>query len=137
MTPADDRNLAGESRYSRQRLFTPVGDRGQARLSEARVGLVGCGALGSTIADHLVRAGVGHLRLVDRDFLELNNLQRQMLYTEADVRERIPKAEAAARHLREFNSEVTVEPVVADVNPFSILAFAEGLDLLVDGTDNF
>ena len=134
VAPGDDPRL---SRYHRQMLFAPFGAEGQDKLAAARVGLVGCGALGSVIASHLVRAGVGHLRLVDRDFLEMNNLQRQMLYTEADVRERIPKAEAAARHLREFNSEVTVEPVVADVNPFSILDFAEGLDLLVDGTDNF
>jgi len=125
------------SRYHRQMLFAPFGAEGQRKLADARVGLVGCGALGSVIASHLVRAGVGHLRLVDRDFLELNNLQRQMLYTEADVRGRIPKAEAAARHLREFNSEVVVEPLVADINPFSIVSFADGLDLLVDGTDNF
>jgi len=134
MAPGDDPRL---SRYHRQMLFAPFGVDGQRTLADARVGLVGCGALGSVIASHLVRAGVGHLRLVDRDFLELNNLQRQMLYTEADVREKIPKAEAAARHLREFNSEVIVEPVVADINPFSIVRFAEGLDLLVDGTDNF
>src|SRR5680860_487404 len=137
MTPADDRNLAGESRYSRQRLFTPVGDRGQARLSEARVGLVGCGALGSTIADHLVRAGVGYLRLVDRDFLELNNLQRQTLYTEEDVAARLPKAVAAAERLGAVNSEVEVEAQVQDIDSHSIRAFGEGLECLVDGTDNF
>lgn len=127
----------GSERYHRQMLFAPFAGEGQERLARARVGLVGCGALGSVIASHLVRAGVGHLRIVDRDFLELNNLQRQMLYTEADVRDRIPKAEAAARHLRDINSEVVVEALVADVNPFSIVGFAEGLDVLVDGTDNF
>lgn len=125
------------SRYHRQMLFAPIGAEGQERLSRARVGLVGCGALGSVIAGHLVRAGVGFLRVVDRDFLELNNLQRQALYTEEDVARRLPKAIAAAAHLREVNSEVVIEPVVADVNPFSIGRFAEGLDLLVDGTDNF
>lgn len=125
------------SRYHRQMLFGPIGEAGQRRLGGARVGLVGCGALGSVIAGHLVRAGVGYLRIVDRDFLELNNLQRQALFTEADVRERVPKAVAAAEHLRRANSEVLVEPLVADVDPFSIIAFAEGLDLLVDGTDNF
>lgn len=125
------------SRYHRQILFGPMGADGQERLSKARVGLVGCGALGSVIAGHLVRAGVGFLRIVDRDFLELNNLQRQTLYTEQDVALRLPKAIAAAAHLREANSEVVVEPVVADINPFSITRFAEGLDLLVDGTDNF
>lgn len=125
------------SRYHRQMLFAPVGSGGQRRLGAARVGLVGCGALGSVIAGHLVRAGVGHLRIVDRDFLELNNLQRQALFTEADVERRTPKAVAAAEHLRAINSQVVVEPIVADVNPFSILPFAEGLDVLVDGTDNF
>lgn len=125
------------SRYHRQMLFGPMGEEGQTRLAQARVGLVGCGALGSVIASHLVRAGVGFLRVVDRDFLELNNLQRQMLYTEDDVSRRLPKAVAAADHLRAVNSEVVIEPVVADINPFSIVRFAEGLDLLVDGTDNF
>ncbi|MHB0979708.1 MAG: ThiF family adenylyltransferase [Thermoleophilia bacterium] len=125
------------SRYHRQMLFAPFGEEGQRRLGAARVGLVGCGALGSVIAGHLVRAGVGYLRIVDRDFLELNNLQRQSLFTEADVRDRTPKAVAAAEHLRRINGEVVVEPLVADVNPFSIVPFAEGLDLLVDGTDNF
>ncbi len=125
------------SRYHRQMLFAPFGEEGQRRLGAARVGLVGCGALGSVIAGHLVRAGVGYLRIVDRDFLELNNLQRQALFTEADVRDRTPKAVAAAEHLRRINGEVVVEPLVADVNPFSIVPFAEDLDLLVDGTDNF
>ncbi|HZK48596.1 MAG TPA: ThiF family adenylyltransferase [Thermoleophilia bacterium] len=134
MTSGEDPRF---SRYQRQMLFAPFGAQGQEKLASARVGLVGCGALGSVIANHLVRAGVGYVRLVDRDFLELNNLQRQMLFTESDVRERIPKAEAAAGHLREINSDVTVDPVVADINPFSIVEFGDGLDLLVDGTDNF
>lgn len=128
---------ARNSRYHRQILVEGFGEEGQRLLAGARVGLVGCGALGSVIAGQLVRAGIGHLRIIDRDFLELNNLQRQMLYTEADVIERLPKAVAAARHLRAANSEVTVEPVVGNVDPFSILSFADGLDLLVDGTDNF
>ena len=102
------------ARYSRQLLFAPIGLQGQRRLVAARVGLVGCGALGSVIAGHLVRAGVGFLRLADRDYLELNNLQRQMLYTEADVERRLPKAVAAAEHLRAINSEVVVEPLVGD-----------------------
>lgn len=125
------------ARYSRQTLFAPIGLQGQRRLAAARVGLVGCGALGSVVAGHLVRAGVGFLRLADRDYLELNNLQRQMLYTEADVERRLPKAVAAAEHLRAINSEVVVEPLVADLNPFSVVDFAEDLDLVVDGTDNF
>ena len=126
-----------QSRYHRQMLFERLGAAGQRRLNAARVGVVGCGALGSMIATHLVRSGVGMVRVVDRDFPELNNLHRQMLFTEADVAARTPKAAAAAAHLREMNSDVQVEGVVADVNPFSILAFGEGLDLLVDGTDNF
>ncbi len=118
-------------------LYERLGASGQRRLAAARVGVVGCGALGSTIAAHLVRSGVGLVRVVDRDFPEMNNLHRQMLYTEADVALRIPKAVAAAAHLREANSDVQVERVVADVNPFSILQFGDGLDMLVDGTDNF
>ncbi len=139
MAPTSDRPdpPAQGSRYHRQILFPPVGEEGQAKLGRARVGLVGCGALGSVIASELVRAGVAYLRVVDRDFLELNNLQRQMLYTEDDVARRLPKAEAAAAHLRAANSQVVVEPMVADLNPHSILAFGEGLDLLVDATDNF
>ena len=134
---SDDVDALRASRYHRQMLYARLGAAGQRRLSSGRVGVVGCGALGSTIATHLVRSGVGLVRLVDRDFPELNNLHRQTLYTEADVAARIPKAVAAADHLREMNSEVRVEGVVADVNSFSILAFGEGLDLLVDGTDNF
>ncbi|MCL5942876.1 MAG: ThiF family adenylyltransferase [Actinobacteria bacterium] len=129
--------MTNVTRYSRQTLFAPIGEEGQRRLARARVGLVGCGALGSVIAGHLVRAGVGYLRIADRDYLELNNLQRQMLFTEADVARRLPKAVAAAEHLRAINSEVEVEPLVVDLNPFSVVDFADGLDLLVDGTDNF
>ena len=129
--------MTNVTRYSRQTLFAPIGEEGQRRLARARVGLVGCGALGSVIAGHLVRAGVGYLRIADRDYLELNNLQRQMLFTEADVARRLPKAVASAEHLRAINSEVEVEPLVVDLNPFSVVDFADGLDLLVDGTDNF
>jgi adenylyltransferase/sulfurtransferase len=118
-------------------IFPLLGEDGQRKLAGARVGLVGCGALGSIIASHLVRSGVGYLRLVDRDYPQLHNLHRQFLYTEQDVAARLPKAVAAADHLRAANSQVTVDPVVGDINPFSIKAFAEGLDMLVDGTDNF
>jgi molybdopterin-synthase adenylyltransferase len=118
-------------------LFAPVGEEGQRRIGRARVGLVGCGALGSVIASQLVRAGVGLLRIIDRDYLELTNLARQMLYTEEDVAARLPKAVAAARHLKELNSTVAVESLVADLTPFSVVDFAEGVDVLVDGTDNF
>ncbi len=123
-------------RYSRQVLFAPIGAGGQDRLRRSRVALVGCGALGSVLADTLVRAGVGFLRIIDRDFLELNNLQRQVLFDEDDLEAGLPKAEAAARKLRRINSEVEVEPVVADLNPGNAEALCTGVHLILDGTDN-
>jgi molybdopterin-synthase adenylyltransferase len=125
------------ARYSRQILFAPVGEEGQRRLMKARVTLIGCGALGSAQANTLVRAGVGFLRIVDRDFIELNNLQRQTLFTEQDVAEGLPKAVAAKLHLEAINSQVTIEAVVADVNHRNIEQATEGTNLLLDGTDNF
>lgn len=124
-------------RYSRQMLVCNIGRDGQEKLLGARVGLIGCGALGSNIASHLVRAGVGFLRLIDSDHAELHNLHRQILYTEDDVARRVPKAEAAAAHLRHVNSAVIVEPHVAHLDADGLPAFADGLDILVDGTDNF
>jgi adenylyltransferase/sulfurtransferase len=114
-----------------------LGDEGQARLGGARVLLVGCGALGTHLADTLVRAGVGSLRIVDRDFIELNNLQRQVLFDEDDLAAGLPKAEAARRKLSRVNSSVNVEAVVADASFRNIEQLAEGADLLLDGTDNF
>src|SRR3954449_10865759 len=108
-------------RYSRQMRFYGVGEDGQQRLRDSHVTLVGCGALGTVLANALVRAGVGHLRLIDRDFIETNNLQRQILFDEADVAANLPKAEAAARKLRLINSGVPVEPVVTDVDRTNIL----------------
>ena len=130
---------AGERfyRYSRQMMLPALGVRGQEKLASARVGLVGCGALGSVIANHLVRAGVGYLRIADGDFPELHNLQRQVLYDEDDVRRHAPKVEAAAAHLRAINSEVVVDPRVVRLDEDSLPGFAGDLDLLVDGTDNF
>jgi molybdopterin-synthase adenylyltransferase len=124
-------------RYSRQMLVPHIGREGQELLQQARVGLVGCGALGSAIANNLVRAGVGLLRLADRDYPEMHNLHRQVLFTEQDVARRVPKAEAAAAHLREVNGQVTVEPMVATIDPGTMAGFADGLHILVDGTDNF
>jgi len=124
-------------RYSRQIRFAGIGQAGQERLAKSRVLLVGCGALGSSLAETLVRAGVGFLRLVDRDFVDLSNLQRQVLYDEQDVAERLPKAIAATRKLERINSTVQIEPHVADVDPRNILQLAEGVDLLLDGLDNF
>lgn len=124
-------------RYSRQVLFEPIGLEGQRRLLASRVTLVGCGALGTVLANTLVRAGVGFLRIVDRDFVELDNLQRQVLFDEADLAAGLPKAEAARRALARINSEVTVEAVVADANPSNIEALCADAQLILDGTDNF
>src|ERR687885_506179 len=124
-------------RYSRQMRFPGIGADGQRRLLASRVTLCGCGALGTVLANALVRAGVGHLRLVDRDFIETSNLQRQVLFDENDVAENLPKAEAAARKLRAINSGVRVEPVVTDIDRGNILGLVEDADLVLDGTDNF
>ncbi len=124
-------------RYSRQMRFPGIGQDGQARLLAGRVTLVGCGALGTVIANHLARAGVGFLRIVDRNFIELHNLQRQVLFDEADVAEGLPKAEAAARKLRLINSGITVEPVVTDVDRTNVLALCGDADVILDGSDNF
>ena len=125
------------SRYVRQMRYHPFGEVGQQRLSQSRVLLCGCGALGSVLANTLVRAGVGLTRIVDRDFLELNNLQRQVLYEEGDVAAELPKAIAAREHLLKINSQVQVEAVVADLDRDNILALAEDVDLILDGLDNF
>ena len=124
-------------RYNRQMLFGPLGRSGQERLARARVLVAGCGALGSVVASTLVRAGVGLTRIVDRDFIELNNLQRQVLFTEADVAAGLPKAVAAAHALQAVNSQVAIEPVVADLTADTIEAQLDGIDLVVDGLDNF
>ncbi|MFO1005893.1 MAG: ThiF family adenylyltransferase [Planctomycetaceae bacterium] len=124
-------------RYRKQTLFAPLGEAGQLRLRSGRALVVGAGALGSVIAESLVRAGVGLVRLVDRDFVEITNLQRQVLYDEQDVADQLPKAEAAARKLRIINSTVTVEPVVADLTSENIRTLADGVQVIVDGADNF
>lgn len=124
-------------RYSRQVRFAPLGEPGQLRLMNSRVALCGCGALGTVMADALVRAGVGYVRLIDRDFVEISNLQRQVLFDEQDVADQLPKAVAAATKLRRINSLVTVEPIVADLHPQNIESLLQGVDLILDGTDNF
>jgi adenylyltransferase/sulfurtransferase len=129
--------MPSDDRYSRQILFHGIREEGQRRIREGRVLLCGCGALGSAIADSLVRAGVGFLRLVDRDFVELTNLQRQVLYDEQDIAEQLPKAIAAVRKLAKINSGVALEPLVADIDHTNMLDLAEGVDLIVDGMDNF
>src|SRR5438270_3983162 len=124
-------------RYSRQMRFPGLGEEGQRRLLDSHVTLCGCGALGTVLANALVRAGVGHLRLVDRDFIETHNLQRQVLFDEHDVAENLPKAEAAARKLGAINSSVYVEPVVTDIDHTNIVELVKDADLILDGTDNF
>ncbi len=124
-------------RYAKQILFKPLGEAGQKKLSTSRVAIIGLGALGSVLANHLVRAGVGFVRLVDRDFVELDNLQRQVLYDEDDVRNALPKAVAAARRLSKINSEVKLEPRVTDVSHGTAETLTEDVDLVLDGLDNF
>ena len=126
-----------DDRYSRQVLFREIGAAGQKKLLAARVVLVGCGATGSAIASLLARAGVGTLRIIDRDYVEPSNLQRQSLFDENDARESLPKAVAAARQIARFNSQIVVEPQVADLVPANVDALFGGADLILDGTDNF
>ena len=126
-----------QERYSRQVLFAPLGTEGQAKLLASRVAIVGCGATGSTLTSLLARAGVGYLRIIDRDFVEPSNLQRQNLFDEKDAAESLPKPVAAAAKIAEFNSEVTVEPHVADLSPQNADAMLGGVQLFLDGTDNF
>jgi len=124
-------------KYSRQILFAAIGEEGQQRLLQSSAVLVGCGALGTVAANLLVRAGVGRLRIIDRDFVELSNLQRQTLFEESDARESLPKAVAAQRRLAAINSDAAVEPVVADLNPENTRELLSGFPLILDGTDNF
>jgi molybdopterin/thiamine biosynthesis adenylyltransferase len=126
-----------EERYSRQILFGGIGTEGQSRLSAGRVAIVGCGATGSALASLLARAGVGTMRIIDRDYVEVSNLQRQSLFEEKDAAESLPKAIAAARRIASFNSECVVEARVEDVTPVNIHSMLEGVDLILDGTDNY
>ena len=130
-------NSEQREKYSRQILFAAIGEQGQERLLAAGAVLVGCGALGTVVANLLVRAGLGRLRIIDRDFVESSNLQRQTLFDEADAREALPKAVAAERHLREINSDALVEGIVADLTPANGEELLAGFPLILDGTDNF
>lgn len=129
-----NKNLA---RYLRQTIFPGIGQDGQQKLLAARVVIVGCGATGTVIANHLARAGIGRLTIVDRDFIELNNLQRQLLFDEQDLAENLPKAIAAERKLRAINSDIEVRGVVSDVNAENVETLIEAATLVMDGTDNF
>jgi adenylyltransferase/sulfurtransferase len=124
-------------KYSRQILFAGIGEAGQEKILAASAVLVGCGALGTAVANLLVRAGLGRLRIVDRDFVEPSNLQRQTLFDEADAREALPKAIAAERRLRAINSGVQVEGIVGDLTPKNAAELLSGFPLILDGTDNF
>jgi molybdopterin-synthase adenylyltransferase len=131
MTPRD------QERYSRQILFEGIGKAGQQRLLDARVVVVGCGALGSFQAGALARAGVGFLKIIDRDYVELSNLQRQWLFDQCDVEQGLPKSIAAARHLAAINSDIRIEPAVADLEPGNVDELLGESGLILDGTDNF
>lgn len=132
-----DQGTISRERYSRQILFRGIGEEGQQKLQSARVAVVGCGATGSALAGLLARAGVGSLRIIDRDYVESSNLQRQSLFDEADAAESLPKAIAAAGKIAAFNSQVIVQPKVEDLIPANVEALLEGMDLILDGTDNF
>jgi adenylyltransferase/sulfurtransferase len=124
-------------RYSRQTLFSPIGKAGQERLQASTAAIIGCGALGTVLANNLCRAGVGHLIIADRDYIELNNLQRQILFDEDDVARRLPKAIAAAEKLRKVNSDIQVEALVEDIHIESIEELVQRSDIMLDATDNF
>lgn len=124
-------------RYSRQILFAPIGEEGQRKLGERSALIVGAGALGTVIANHLVRSGIGLVRVVDRDYVEKSNLQRQMLYDEYDALNAMPKAIAAQRKLQRINSEIQVEGKVIDVTKETIMELIDDMDIVIDGTDNF
>ncbi len=130
-------SLGLDERYSPQVLFRGIGAEGQRKLTASRIVIVGCGATGSALASLLARAGVGVIRIIDRDYVEPSNLQRQSLFDEADAAESLPKAIAAARKIAAFNSGIVIEPHVADLTPGNIAALLDGAQLILDGTDNF
>ena len=130
-------NPAQLEKYSRQILFNEIGESGQERLLSGGAVIVGCGALGTVAANLLVRGGVGRVRIIDRDFVEPSNLQRQTLFEEQDAKDALPKAIAAERRLRAINSDVAVEGIVADLTPENAVELLQGFPVILDGTDNF
>ena len=124
------------NRYARQSVFQPIGEEGQKKLLHAKVVILGMGALGTVAANNLCRAGVGYLRMVDRDYVELSNLQRQVLFDEEDARQALPKVIAAANHLQEVNSQIRFEPIIGDINSTNIENLTQDMDLVLDATDN-
>jgi adenylyltransferase/sulfurtransferase len=137
LTPRPSCAGALDQRYSRQILFPGLGVQGQERIQQAAICIVGCGALGSFQAEALARAGIGRLRLIDRDYVDYTNLQRQWLYDESDAHNESPKAIAAARRLQKINSHVQIDALVKDVTPSNAEELAAGFDMILDGTDNF
>jgi adenylyltransferase/sulfurtransferase len=135
--PEEISPIKDTDRYSRQVLFAGIGETGQQQLAQAHVAIVGCGAMGAASASLLARAGIGTLTLIDRDFVEPSNLQRQVLFDEADARDSLPKAEAARRHIAQFNSRVTVHAHIADLVPGNIADLLAGAHIILDATDNF
>ncbi len=129
--------MTSDDRYSRQILFEGIGEDGQSRLAQSRVVIIGCGALGAVQAETLARAGVGNLVLIDRDFVEESNLQRQIMFEESDALRRMPKAVASASRIARVNSAIRVEPIVTDVNFENIEELIAGASVVLDGTDNF
>ena len=125
-----------ELRYSRQVLFAPIGLKGQKRLKASSVVIIGCGGLGTTSAHYLTRAGIGRIKIVDRDFVELENIHRQMLFDETDARQRLPKAVAAIEKLKKVNSSIRLESEVCDVTARNIESLIKGFDVVLDGLDN-
>jgi molybdopterin/thiamine biosynthesis adenylyltransferase len=130
-------NSKYSERYSRQILFSLIGEDGQKKLQKGRVAVIGCGGLGSNITNSLARAGVGFIRIIDKDTVELSNLQRQLLFDEKDVEEKLPKALTAKSKLDLVNSDVGIEAIVDEVNKNNLGMFLQGVDLVLDGTDNF
>ena len=126
-----------EDRYSRQVLFSGIGAEGQKKLQSASIAIIGCGATGSSLASLLARAGVGKMRIIDRDYVEASNLQRQALFDEVDAAECFPKALAAARKITQFNSDIAVNGMVEDLTPANVESLLGGVDLILDATDNF
>jgi molybdopterin/thiamine biosynthesis adenylyltransferase len=137
VTSLHSNNNSDAERYSRQTLFPGIGTEGQHRIASAKVAVVGCGATGAAVASLLARAGVGTLRIIDRDYVEFSNLQRQVLFDEADAQESLPKAVAAARKIAGFNSTITVEPHVTDLTPGNAEMLLADADVILDATDNF
>jgi molybdopterin converting factor subunit 1 len=130
----EEADLKADSRYSRQTLFSPIGVAGQLKLKHSRVAIVGMGALGTVLANHMVRAGIGYIRIIDRDFVEWSNLQRQMLFEEHDAEVSAPKAIAAANRLRLINSAIEIEPHVTDLNATNAEKLLGDVDLILDGS---